>query len=228
MILLHAIVEILDLADGDRGAVLLVVALDGRFIGRAAVNGDLLRHAVAADRLGQEAFGRLLVALLREEKVNRLPHFIDSTIEIALLALHLDVGLVHAPTHPNRALTPMKGVLEQRAILDGPPVDRRVINVHPTFLHEFLDVACAQRVRYIPAHPHENDFFREMGTLKTDRHRLAPSCITVGHRRRAYRKLPPMKTCDKTRSSRCMASSCMSTQRCKFFAATKLKPLWVR
>src|SRR5262245_53292189 len=83
MILLHNIIEILDLADSDRGAVLLVVALDGRFIGRAAVNGDLLRHAVAADRLGQEAFGRLLVALLREEKVNRLPHFIDSTIEIA-------------------------------------------------------------------------------------------------------------------------------------------------
>ena len=33
MILFHNIVEILDLADGDRGAVLLVVALDGRFIG---------------------------------------------------------------------------------------------------------------------------------------------------------------------------------------------------
>jgi hypothetical protein len=67
MILLHNIVEILNLADGDRDTVLLVVALDGRFIGRAAINGDLLRHAVAADRLGQEAFGCLLVALLREE-----------------------------------------------------------------------------------------------------------------------------------------------------------------
>ena len=37
-----------------------------------------------------------------------------------------------------------------------------------------------------------------MGTLKTDRHRLAPSCTTVGHRGRAYLKFPPMKTCDKT------------------------------
>src|SRR5437870_8364062 len=73
-----------------------------------------------------------------------------------------------------------------------------MINVHPTFLHEFLDVACAQRVRHIPAHPHENDFFREMGTLKTDRHRLSPSCISVGPRGRAYLKSPPMKTCDKT------------------------------
>src|SRR2546428_98698 len=103
MILLHNIVEILHLADGDRGTVLLVVALDGRFMGRATINGDLLRHAVAADRLGQEAFGGLLVALLGEEKVNRLAHFIDSTIEIAPLALDLDVGLVHPPTHPNSA-----------------------------------------------------------------------------------------------------------------------------
>ncbi len=54
MILLHDIVEILDLADGDRGAVLLIVALDGRFIGRTPVDGDLLRHAVAADRLRQK------------------------------------------------------------------------------------------------------------------------------------------------------------------------------
>ena len=66
MVLFHDIIEILDLADGDRGAVLLVVALDGRFIGRTPVDGDLLRHAVAADRLGQEALGGLLVALLRQ------------------------------------------------------------------------------------------------------------------------------------------------------------------
>jgi len=50
MILLHNVVEILDLADGDRGAVLGIVALDGSFIGRTPVDGDLLRHAVAADR----------------------------------------------------------------------------------------------------------------------------------------------------------------------------------
>ena len=34
MILLHKVVEILELADGDRGAVLGLVALDGRCIGR--------------------------------------------------------------------------------------------------------------------------------------------------------------------------------------------------
>ena len=73
MILFHDIVEILDLADGDRGTVFLIIALDGRFIGRTPIDGDLLRHAVAADRLGQEPLGGLLVTVLCEEKVDRLP-----------------------------------------------------------------------------------------------------------------------------------------------------------
>jgi len=64
MILLYNIVEIRDLAD-DRGAVLLVVALDGRFIGRTAVGRDLFRHAMTANRLGQEPLGSVLVSVLR-------------------------------------------------------------------------------------------------------------------------------------------------------------------
>ena len=72
MVLFHDIVEIFHLADGDGGAVLLVVALDGRFIGRTPVNGDLLGHPMAADRLLQKPQGGLLVALLGEQKVDGL------------------------------------------------------------------------------------------------------------------------------------------------------------
>src|SRR5215831_8384106 len=179
-------------------AVFLVVTLDGRFIGRAPVDRDRLRHAVAANRLRQKPLGGLLVSVLGEEKVDRLARFIDGAIEIAPLALDFDVRLIHPPTHPHRALTPVKCLFEQRAILDGPPVDGGVIDVNAPFCHEFLNVACAQRIRHIPAHPHENDLFGEVGSLKTDRHRLSPSGITVGHRGRAYRKSPQMKICDKT------------------------------
>ena len=56
MILLHNVVEILDFADFDRGAMFFIVALDGRFIGGTPIDGDLLWHAVATDRLGQKAF----------------------------------------------------------------------------------------------------------------------------------------------------------------------------
>ncbi len=48
MILLDDVVEILHLADVDRGAVRLMVALEGRFMGRTPVDADLLRHAVTS------------------------------------------------------------------------------------------------------------------------------------------------------------------------------------
>jgi len=50
VVLLHDIVSIFDLADRDRCPKLLVVALDGALIGVTAINGDGLRHSVAADR----------------------------------------------------------------------------------------------------------------------------------------------------------------------------------
>src|SRR5262245_64103591 len=110
MVLCHDVVEIRELADVDRGAVLCIVALDGRFIRRTAVDGDLLRYAVAADRFGQEAFRGLLVALLREQKVNRLAMLIHGAIEIAPLAFDPDVRLVQALAHPYRPLA----VVERR------------------------------------------------------------------------------------------------------------------
>jgi hypothetical protein len=60
MILLDDVVEILALADFNRRAVLMVVALDGGFIGLTAINRDLLRDAMTAD-----AFVRTRMAVLR-------------------------------------------------------------------------------------------------------------------------------------------------------------------
>ena len=89
MILFDNVVEILDSTDGDGGAVLLIIALDGCFIGRTSIDGDLLRHTVAADRLRQEPLGSLLIALFCQQEINGLARFIDGAIEIAPLALDL-------------------------------------------------------------------------------------------------------------------------------------------
>jgi hypothetical protein len=52
MVLLHDVVQIVGLADDDRGAVFFIISLDGRFVSRTAIDGDLLGHAaVAANRL---------------------------------------------------------------------------------------------------------------------------------------------------------------------------------
>ena len=68
----------------------------------------------------------------------------------------------------------MEGFLKLRTVFDDPTVDGGVIDVHPTLLHEFLDVACAERVHQIPPNPHENDLFGKMRTFETDYHHLAP------------------------------------------------------
>jgi len=83
-------------------------AANGRFIGRTTVNGDLLRHAVAADRLGQAPLGGLLIALCRQQEIDGLAGLIHRTIEGIPVAFDLDVGLIHAPTDPHRPLAPVE------------------------------------------------------------------------------------------------------------------------
>jgi len=52
------------------------IARHRRFIRRTPIDGDLLRHAVAADRLGQEPLGGLLVALLSQQEIDGLARLI--------------------------------------------------------------------------------------------------------------------------------------------------------
>jgi hypothetical protein len=73
MILLDDGVEIFDLADFDRRSVRLVRALDGGFIGVTAVDGNGLGETIAADGFLQKAQRGRFIAVLREQKVNRLP-----------------------------------------------------------------------------------------------------------------------------------------------------------
>src|SRR5262249_16428087 len=136
--------------------------------------------------------------MLGEQKVNGLALLIDRTIEIAPLALHLDVCLVHPPAHPHGTLAPMKRLLELGAIFDDPSVNGGVIHLHPPFLHEFFDMARAQRVRHIPADPHQNNLWGEMGTFEIDRHPSLSLMIHGCSERRMIPQNASNKNCDKT------------------------------
>src|SRR5262245_65605246 len=98
---------------------------------------------MAPDRLGEEALGRLLISLPREEKVNRLAALIHGPIEIMPLALDLDVRLVHPPAASHRALAAMEGLFEPWGILQDPAVDRRLVDRDPTLLHQLFQLAVA-------------------------------------------------------------------------------------
>src|SRR5256885_13727706 len=89
-------------------------------------------------------------------------------------------------------------------VLDDPPVDRGVIDLHPAFFHEFFDMPRAQRVGDIPTDSHENDVWGEMRTFEADRHRLSPSCVILGYRGRSYPKSTQMKICDRTIHTHCL------------------------
>jgi len=51
-----------------------------------------------------------------------------------------------------------------------------VVDRHPAFLHGFLDMAIAQRVRQRPPYTHEKDILRTMGAFEAD-HPCSPSLV---------------------------------------------------
>src|SRR3954451_10987218 len=61
-----------------------------------AVGHDLpwVAGVVAAERLAEEALGRLLVALGAEQEVDGLPGAVDGSIEVAPLPIHPHVSLI--------------------------------------------------------------------------------------------------------------------------------------
>jgi hypothetical protein len=59
------------------------------------------------------------------------------------LPFDLDVGLVHPPTDPYRALAAMERLLQQGTVFHDPTLDGCVVDRDPTLLHEFFDMSIA-------------------------------------------------------------------------------------
>src|SRR5437764_973468 len=116
LIWLHTVVEIFDSADHAARPMLRVVAVDGRFVGRTAIDRDLFGPTMPADRLGQATFGGLLVALLREEQVNRVALLIHGAGERTLWPLDLDGRRAHPPAHPHGTRAAVERLLAQWAV----------------------------------------------------------------------------------------------------------------
>jgi hypothetical protein len=197
---LHEIIQRCHLAHGDRHAVRRVVSSDGGRIGRAPIDGDPVGHVVAADCLGEEARGRLLVPLLRQEKVQGLSHLIHGAIKAAPLAFDLDIGLSHPPADPHRPLAAMERRFERRTIFQHPAMDGRVVDRHPTLLHELFHPAVASGRGHIPPHAREDNGLPKVGPLAAH-HALSPSRCILGHRGRSSPKWHANENVRQIRSS---------------------------
>ena len=79
-------------------------ALDGRRVGTALVDGDLLGHTVKLDGSFKESPRRSEVSVSPKHKVDRGTGTIDGPVQVFPLAGDFDMGLVHAPAQAHRAL----------------------------------------------------------------------------------------------------------------------------
>ena len=61
------------------------------------IQGNLLRNSALLDRLLQKPLRRGDIPLFTQEKVDRVPLFVHSAVEVDPFAFKLDVGLVDAP-----------------------------------------------------------------------------------------------------------------------------------
>jgi hypothetical protein len=104
MILLDDVVEVLDLAYGDRSSHSAVDLVDGGLVGATFIHHDLLRRAILTHSLMKEPLGGGHVTVRREEEVDGPTFLVDGAVEILLDALDLDVRLVHPPATADRAL----------------------------------------------------------------------------------------------------------------------------
>src|ERR1035438_2791190 len=116
----------------------LFVVLDSGVVRAALVEVDDLGKAVVLDGAREEAPRRTTIAFGGQQEVDGVALFIHGTIPVTIFPADLDIGFVQAPTLADRteasfALPFTKGFLQHRDQLDGPAVNRGMIDEQAGF-----------------------------------------------------------------------------------------------
>src|SRR5262245_59897862 len=69
----------------------------GLMVRPTAVECDLLRDIMLADRLLEEAYGGRFIPILTQQEIYSLTLLVDRAVEIAPLTLHFDIGFIDSP-----------------------------------------------------------------------------------------------------------------------------------
>src|ERR1019366_9887308 len=91
VVLLDDVVEVLRLAQPDVCAGVSAHSLDGRRVGAALVDGDLLRHAVQFDGAFEESSRRSVVSVSTKQKVDRGTGTVDGSVVFVSHKCHASV-----------------------------------------------------------------------------------------------------------------------------------------
>ena len=153
---------------------------------------------VAAERLAEEALGRLLVALGAEQEVDGLAGAVDGAIEIAPLTVDPEVGLIDVPRPAARPEMPARALLELGGEALDPAVHGGVVDLDPAIGEHALEVAVADRELQVPAHRPEDHLGRETIAAKGPGrgHPRRSSCRCVRGAPLLAAHGPPLKAMD--------------------------------
>jgi hypothetical protein len=99
MILLNHVIQVLVCPDERlSGQEALGLQFGDSLMGRpTAVERDLLRDIMIADRLIEEVHGGRFIPILTQQEIYSLALFIDRAVEIAPLTFHFDIGFSDSP-----------------------------------------------------------------------------------------------------------------------------------
>ena len=75
------------------------------------------------------------VAPFGQHEIKSSPELVDGAVKVNPLAVHLDVGLVHAPRSVDRCLSTLSCTCDHRRELGDPTVERHMINRYATLGH---------------------------------------------------------------------------------------------
>jgi len=83
LVLLHDVVEIFGVSDGEGRLVSALVVLNRGSIAATLINGNLCGQPLVANRFAQEGLGGVPIASGRQQKVNRATLFVHGTVQLS-------------------------------------------------------------------------------------------------------------------------------------------------
>jgi len=149
------------------GAILFQV-LNGRWICAVLIDVDHPGRQVAGMSQGptEEAFGRCSVTSGSEKEIDGLSRGIDRSIEVPLLAFHLDVRLIEAPALVGWLQMPPAALVQFGSVELDPPPDTAGTDEHASFNGHLTHLCYGERVPEIPAHTPQDNVTRIMSPFE--------------------------------------------------------------
>ncbi len=129
MVLLHDIIEILALTNMNAAPVFRIVADNCGSICPILVDGDFLRHAIAANGFHYKPLRGPLITASGQQKVNRVARFIDSSMPIHPLPLEPNIRFVKTPAAPDQSLPRVEIGFELWTVFARPPANGKVFDI---------------------------------------------------------------------------------------------------